>query len=106
MSAESQRVVQLSGIENGFVAAKSLVEFAKIFAAVMRILRADFALDSRQRVKLRGAAARSKIGGRCHSFSSQLRGFTSSCFLTSQLRGLPMLLDVSRPPCPTIHRKI
>ncbi len=56
-------VVNLLGIENGVVAAKNLVEFAKIFAAVVGILGADFALHSRQRVQLGCAAAGSEIGG-------------------------------------------
>ena len=56
-------VVNLLGIENGIVVAKSLVEFAKIFAAVVGILGANFALHSRQRVQLGCAAAGSEIGG-------------------------------------------
>ena len=60
----AQSFLHLLGIEQRIVAAKCLVEFAKIFSAVVRILGADFALHSRQRVQLRCAAAGSEIGGR------------------------------------------
>jgi flavin prenyltransferase len=59
-------VVKLFGVEQRFVAVEGFGEFAKIFATVMRILSADFALHSRQRVQLGGAAAGSEICGRCH----------------------------------------
>ena len=58
-----QRVLNLAGVEQEFVAAICLIEFAKIFAAAVRILSTDFTLHSRQRVQLGSAAAGSKIGG-------------------------------------------
>ncbi len=53
----------LLGIENRIVVAECLVELAKISATVVRILGADFALHSRQRVQLGCTAAGSQIGG-------------------------------------------
>jgi hypothetical protein len=46
--------------------AKGLREFAKIFPAAVRILGVDFALNSGQRVELRGAAAGSQVDCGCH----------------------------------------
>src|ERR1700685_1379785 len=43
-----QSLLNLMRVEQRFVAAKCLVEFAKILAAVVRILGADFALHSGQ----------------------------------------------------------
>ncbi len=56
-----QSILNLLGIEQRIVAAECLVELAKIFSAAVRILGANFALHSRQRVPLRCAAAGSKI---------------------------------------------
>ena len=51
-----QSILNLLRVENRIVAAEGLVELAQIFTAAVRVLRTDFALDSRQRVKLRYAA--------------------------------------------------
>jgi hypothetical protein len=58
-----QHALNLLGIEQRIVAAKCPVELTQIFSAVMRILSANFALHSRQRVQLGRAAAGSEIGG-------------------------------------------
>ncbi len=50
-------ILNLLGIKQRIVAAKGLIELAKIFSPAMRILGADLALHSRQRVQLRCAAA-------------------------------------------------
>ena len=64
-----QSALNLLRIEQRIVVAERLIEFAKIFAAAVRILGADFALDPSQRVQLRGAAAGSKIRGGRHTIS-------------------------------------
>ena len=78
-----QGAAQMLTAEYGFVAAECLVELAEIFAAVVRILHADFAFDSCQRVKLRRAAARTKICGRGHfsAASYQLLAFHLVAFV-------------------------
>src|SRR5580765_7520638 len=58
--------LNLLGIEYRLVVTICFVEFTQVFAAVVRILGADFALHSRQRVQLRGAAAGSKISDAGH----------------------------------------
>jgi hypothetical protein len=69
-----QRALNLMRIKNGIVAAIGLVELAQIFSAVMRILGADFALHSFERMQLACAAAGSEIRGRGHD---QLLAFGS-----------------------------
>jgi phage tail protein X len=61
-----QRAAQLLGIEHAVITAKTLVEFAKIFPAAVRILQPDLALHSRQRLQLRRGATGPEIGSRCH----------------------------------------
>jgi hypothetical protein len=64
-----QDILNLPEVEERIVAAKSLAELAKIFAAAVRILGSDFAFHSGQRMELRGAAAGSQIDRRCHKGS-------------------------------------
>src|SRR5215469_3411538 len=45
--------LDLLAIEHGFVSFESLVEFAEIFAAIVRILRPDFPLHTLERLQLR-----------------------------------------------------
>ena len=47
------RLTELLWIENAIVLPKGLAEFPKIFASVMRVLRANLALHPRQRMQLR-----------------------------------------------------
>jgi hypothetical protein len=54
-----QGIVKLFAIQKRIVVAEGLGELAKIFAAAVRILGADFALYSRQRMTFRCAAPRS-----------------------------------------------
>jgi hypothetical protein len=61
-----QRALNLGGVKQRIVAAEGLVEVAKVFAPMVRILGADFAFNSRQRVQLCGAATGSKIGSAGH----------------------------------------
>src|SRR5579862_10001886 len=56
-----KRVLQLPGIKQRIVVTKRLAELAQIFAPAVRILGADFALHSGQRVELPSAATRSQI---------------------------------------------
>ena len=58
-----QCVLNLLRVENRFVTSKGSVELTQIFSAVVRILGANFALHTRERVQLGGAATRSEIGG-------------------------------------------
>jgi hypothetical protein len=62
----SQSGLNLFGVQQRVVVAKSLIKLAEIFTAAMRILGADFALHSGQRVPFGGAAAVSEIRGRGH----------------------------------------
>ena len=56
-----QRTLNLRRIEQRIVTAERLAKLAQILAPVVRILRPDFPLHSRQRVQLHRAAPRSKI---------------------------------------------
>jgi hypothetical protein len=47
------RLIESLWIENAIVLPKGLAEFPKIFASVMRVLRANLALHPRQRMQLR-----------------------------------------------------
>src|SRR5581483_3543188 len=94
----------IAGLQYGLVGSKSLAEGLQILAPAARILGADFALHSRQRLKLRHAApgpkircARHKIAVSLWSPSLALRLLADSprpkanhCSLTP-LRVLPML---------------
>ncbi len=64
-----QRSLHCLGVEQRIIAAESLIELAQILAAVVRILSADFALHSGQRVQLRDAPAGSQICRGCHKVS-------------------------------------
>src|SRR5437868_3012426 len=65
-----QSILNLLRIKQGIVAAERVAEFPEIFAAAMRILRANFALHARQRRKLCRAASQSQIGRRGHKKSA------------------------------------
>src|ERR1700683_4929663 len=67
--------VNLLGVQKRIVGAERLAELANIFAAAVRILGADLAFHSCQRVQLRGAAAGPQIDRGCHkpASSSSLR---------------------------------
>ena len=62
----SESGLNLFGVQQRVVIAKSLIKLAKIFTAAVRILGADFTLHSGQRVPFGGAAAVSEIRGRGH----------------------------------------
>jgi hypothetical protein len=61
-----QSVLHLMRVKQRTVAPERLVKLAQVFSPVVRIMGADFALHFRQRMQLGGAAAVSKICGRCH----------------------------------------
>jgi hypothetical protein len=54
-----QSILELMRVEKRIVVAERLIEFAEILATAVRILGADFALDSGQRLELSGAASSS-----------------------------------------------
>ena len=58
----AHNLLQLWTVQQGFVILEGMIEFLKIFPPIVGILRADLALDSRQRGQLRRAAPQSKIG--------------------------------------------
>src|SRR5580704_17276461 len=107
----AQDIQSLFRIEDRIIAAESLVELAKIFAAAVRILGADFAFHSGQRVELRCAAAESQIDRGCHSqfsvLSSQLAllDFRGSASLCSKLR-CGACATSWETPCRIIRRRI
>src|SRR5579862_5270806 len=53
--------VNLTDVENRLVAAVSLTEIPQILATAVRIVRADFALNTLERVQLRRGASRSQV---------------------------------------------
>jgi hypothetical protein len=73
-----QRILNLLAIQDRIVGSKGFGELAKIFAAAVRILGADLAFHSGQRVQLRYASPRSQIGRRCHGAVSSFQFPVSS----------------------------
>src|SRR5580700_1647099 len=91
-----QSGLKLLRIEERIIVAEGLAELAKVFAAAVRILGADFSLHSGQGVELPGAAAGAQIDGGRHIHFSVLTSHFS--VLTSQL---PVLSFLALTSCST-----
>src|ERR1700680_297224 len=91
-----QSILNLLRVQQRSVAAEGLTVLAQILTPAVRILGADFALYSGQRMELSGAAPGSQIGRGCHKRQLLASGFwlLASRFSSTSLtpvRRLPML---------------